>query len=160
MNRKNRLLIIGFLLLTATVGLAGRGTVGDRTKTAQAHTAPHGGLIQTVGSDGLELTFDDRDGKLTVYVLAGDATSHPIPATPMTVLIVPDDPSPLSASFEIQLQPMAQPGDPEGQSSRFVGGDARVLAGKRFSARVRTSLTGEPGETTFTVNGSTGSELR
>ena len=156
--KQSGLYFIGVLVL-ATTGYWAGVRAGDAhdlpSRGHHAHAAPHGGLVQTVGPNHLELVFDDRSGRFALYSLGrGAADAHPIPAMPLTVLVEPADPGGFSEPFEIELLPIAQEGDPRGFSSRFVGGGAELLTVDNFRATVLTSIAGRAQETTFSIDGS------
>lgn len=113
------------LVMTCLTGLQGCGksqapegdTAAANHEHAHDEAGPHNGHIIELGADGYhaELTHDDAEHRVGIYVLDGSAKSAaPIEAESVTIHVtVADKPS------EYVLPAVAQTGDPEGKTSYF-----------------------------------------
>jgi len=110
--------------------------------------------MKTVGRQHLELTFDDRNGVLTLYVLGNHGLAvHPIPAEPLAVRVESADGG--GFPFEVAFLPIPQDDDPLGFASRFVGSAGELLGLHRFDVTVQAPLAGQVRSITFGVDHST-----
>ncbi len=78
---------------------------------------PHGGHLVELGEEAYhaEVVFDEKAGKITVYILDSTAkTASPIDAKEITLKLAIAG---KTESFALAAVP--QPGDPQGKSSRF-----------------------------------------
>ena len=111
------------------------------------HTAPHGGTLVVLGDEfaHLELVLDPDEGKLSGYVLDGEAESPVRIEQPEIEIIIaaPDTAGNASAS-ELPLRLSAVynilTGEKEGDTSEFVVRSERLKSLKQFSA-VITAIT-------------------
>ena len=127
---------------------------GEQTTERHPPAPPHGGLLITVGRQRLELTFDERNGLLTLYVLGEHAlAAHPIPADPLAILIEPVDGD--GFPFEVKLLPLPQDDDGLGFTSRFVGSAGELHGLQRFEVTLQAPLAGQVQPVTFMVDHST-----
>ncbi|MBI4617962.1 MAG: hypothetical protein HY720_30420 [Planctomycetes bacterium] len=117
-----------------------------------SHIAPHGGLIKTIGSQHLELTFDKKNGTITLYVLKEkESLPHAIPARPVKIHVrirgegAPD-------LFEVELLPISQEGDPPGKSSRLVGSHERLEGVEEFETTIRIEVEGKTYRIVFQID--------
>jgi len=105
---------------------------------------PHHGHLIELGDEAYhaELTHDDATGKVTVYLLAGDATtSVPIAAESVTInLMLERKPK------QFTLLAVADEKDPAGQSSRFEVADEALheaLEAENAQGRLNVTIGGK-----------------
>jgi hypothetical protein len=106
-----------------------------------AHGAgPHGGAVADWGGGAyhVEFTVDHDKKEATVYVLGSDGhTAKPIKAEKITLSI--DDPA-----FQVDLAARPQDGEPDGESSRFVGKHENLGIVREFAGSITGELDGTP----------------
>jgi hypothetical protein len=139
-----RICCFAFAVLLALVPASAGGAPGHHHDEApHPEVAPHGGLLGVAGDHRLELTFDETNGLITVYVLGGSKLdSFPIPARPLKLEVEPAEPTGFDERLDLELRPIAQETDPAGHASRFVAGDAGLLGLERYRAEVTAELAG------------------
>jgi hypothetical protein len=109
-----------------------------------AEEGPHHGHLIEVGGGKYhaELTHDDTNKTITIYVLGGDAkTAVPIPEPEVILNLVAD-------GMPVQAKLAAAPleGEPAGQSSRFSLVDEKVLdliEGPKTTIRLNITIAGQ-----------------
>lgn len=101
---------------------------------------PHGGTVADWGGGTyhVEFTVDHDKKESAVYILGSDGKS-PSPIKADKVLLSVDDPA-----FEVEL--MAQPleGEPDGESSRFVGQHENLGIVREFAGTITGEVDGTP----------------
>ena len=123
------------------------GTVHKDSESEEGHShdnPPHGGTITVWGVEKyhLEFTVDHDKQEATVYILGDDVkTALPIATDEMTLAI--KDPS-----FQVVLTASPQEGDPDGQSSRFVGNHESL----RIVQEYEGAIFGKIGDTPYSGN--------
>jgi hypothetical protein len=87
-----------------------------------AHAAPHGGTLVELGDEfaHLELLFDTTEGRITIFVLDGEAETA-VRISDRTLAVVIDDVRSL-ANRPLELAPVASPltGEVAGDASEFA----------------------------------------
>ncbi len=98
------------------------------------HLAPHGGALQVLGEEfaHVELVFDPKSGRLTAFVLDGEAESPVRVAHPSIDLTVGGE--------KIELRAVASPltGETVGDTSQFEGASERLRGATQFDGVLRT----------------------
>jgi hypothetical protein len=136
----------------ASTTSASRGGVGeppsgeqDGLEHAHASEGPHGGtLIELGGSEAYhaELVHDDAAGTVTVHILDSSAKSDvAIDAAEITINVNRG-----GQRKQFKVAAAADPGDPAGQSSRFVSSDpelAEDLDHEGIEARLVINIDGK-----------------
>jgi hypothetical protein len=130
-------------LVLAAVALAGCGEKKPDAPAAPSHVhehhAPHGGALQALGDEfaHVELVLDAASGRLTAYVLDGEAEKPVRVAQPKLVLKLVD----LSGGpTTVELTAVANPltGETVGDTSQFEGGSDRLKGASTFSGTLET----------------------
>lgn len=109
---------------------------------AHEHKAPHGGTLVALGDHfaHLEIVFDAATGKLTAYVLDGEAEKAVRIKQAVLELAVtlPIKDGATGEQVTIKLQPVANEltGEKSGDTSQFEGQDDKLKGLKEFDARV------------------------
>jgi hypothetical protein len=107
---------------------------GDAVVTADAKSGPHGGIVQTVGADHLEIVSDGKE-EVRVYVL--DAALKPVPVESRTVKlgVVSDKPEVVVLAAE-----------PEGRfltgKWHVTGDPVRLTIAEHVDAKTKVVLVG------------------
>lgn len=141
------------ILLWLSIGLACRPTPERREPErmhpsataapapAHLHTAPRGGTLVEVGEEfaHVELVLDSAAGRLTAFVLDGEAEASVRIAQPAIALTVRTDDG---GSVPVELQAVSQPltGETQGDCSQFSG-VAPELVSNRVSSGSIAALT-------------------
>jgi len=126
--------------------LAALAACGDEKKPATAekppvheHHAPHKGALVELGDEAahVELTFDSASGKVTAYVLDGEAES-PVRIVQDALHLSLRTP----AAIELDLKAVANPltGEKVGDTSQFEGTSEKLVGATSF-AGVLTTIT-------------------
>ncbi len=101
------------------------------------HRAPHGGTLVEFGEEfaHLELVFEEGPGKITAYVLDGEA-EKPVKLPQMEFQIAVKGKSP---EFTVALKAVGNPltGEKEGETSQFEGQSDSLKGLRSFDATVR-----------------------
>jgi hypothetical protein len=102
-----------------------------------AHKAPHGGLLVELGEEfaHLELLLDAASGRLTVYVLDGEAEQAVRLAQKEIVIEIR---RPALGEVVLTAVASALTGESVGDSSQFVGQSPALKGAARFEASVRS----------------------
>ena len=105
------------------------------------HTAPHGGTLVVLGDEfaHLELVLDAGTGKLTAYVLDGEA-ENPIRLEQEEIEMKIGAGEKASATLKLKAVPSVLTGETAGDSSEFSVQSDRLKGIERFGA-VITSIT-------------------
>ena len=134
-RRCREALLVG--VLTVSASCAGEQPEAPRTApptssqtTAgtghEQHTPPHGGTLVELGDEigQVEFVRDRGEGRLTAYVLDGEAEQS-VRLTQPTIVIRLRDSAASGASFTLQPHPSALTGERVGDASEFALTDAR-----------------------------------
>jgi hypothetical protein len=103
---------------------------------------PHGGVLAEWGVEQYhtEVTVDRKEKRATVYLLDGTARkAAPIPAESITLTLTNVQPP-----VQVTLRADPQPGDPQGQASRFSGTHDRLGADTGLRGEVSGTVAGTP----------------
>ena len=113
----------------------------DHSVAGHGHgTGPHDGTVGDWGGGKfhVEFTVDHDQQQATVYVLGSDEkTATPIAAESIELSIV--DPA-----MQVTLAAQPQDGDPEGQSSRFVGTHEKLGVVQEYAGTITGVVDGTP----------------
>jgi hypothetical protein len=113
----------------------------DHSVEGHGHGAgPHDGTIVDWGGGKyhVEFTVDHEKQQATVYILGSDEkTPAPIDATSIELGI--KDPE-----MRLLLQASPQPGDTEGEASRFIGTDEKLGVVQEYSGTLTGVVSGTP----------------
>ncbi|QJW99437.1 hypothetical protein [Frigoriglobus tundricola] len=140
------LLVVPFVLI---VGCGTRPTSQRETAPVGAQPAahdhglegPHKGALAEWGAHDYhaEFTVDHAAKEATVYILDGDAkNAKPIAAKQLTVALAEQP------AVTFTLVPKAQPGDPTGTASRFVGTHEFLATKKALAGTISAQVDGKP----------------
>ncbi len=104
----------------------------DPAMAEHVHTAPHGGALNEVGEEAahVELVVDAEQGKLTAYLLDGEAEGPVLSAQPaITLELICDGAEEL---LQLDLSAVANPltGESVGRTSEFAAVDAALRDAK------------------------------
>lgn len=107
------------------------------------HTAPHGGTLVVFGDEfaHLELVLNPQEGKLTAYLLDGEA-ENPVRIKQkyieLKISIEEPDNQKGSLNFPLKLKAVANPltGETEGDTSEFTGQSDQLKSVTNFEAVV------------------------
>jgi hypothetical protein len=118
----------------------------DAAKDEHAHPTegPHHGSLIELGNEEYhaELLHDEKAGKVTIYVLDGEAKKTvPIPAKELTINLKHG-----GKGEQFKLAAAPDMGDPEGKSSRFMSEDkelAEDLDAEGAEARLVVEINGK-----------------
>lgn len=142
-------LTLGCAVVFATVGCTDKPTVGTQVfKDEHDHPehGPHKGAIAEWGDHDylLEFTVNHDTKETTVYVLDGKAKdAKPIPSKTLMLGLKQ------SPAVTITLEAKPQAGDPEGQSSVFVGKHDALGEKKEFAGTISGEVAGKKYSGTF-----------
>jgi len=103
---------------------------------AHEHKAPHGGTLVVLGVEfaHLELVLDARAGKLTAYVLDGEAEKFVrIEQKQIELRLRPEDKKEEPVLVTLKAVPNVLTGEKEGSTSQFEGEAAALRGATRFS---------------------------
>ena len=126
-------------LCCAVVGLSAVPVAADEDHHARhEHVAPHGGTLVVLGDEfvHLELLVDPETGKMTAYVLDGEAERGVrVRQSSLEIDIQPEE----GASFVVALAPVANvlTGEVEGHTSQFAGRSDRLKRMPHFQGEIR-----------------------
>jgi hypothetical protein len=136
----------------ATAGSARTEAATAHADSAHAHIAPHGGQVQSVGDNHFELVYENKPGRLVLYVLAENETvAAPISAREIP-LQVRDERTGDFQSFQLVTEPME--GEDDGKSSRFAAASDTLTRLENFTAVARVLVGGDSHRVSFQfVNG-------
>lgn len=127
----------------------GHGDEHNQEESESAHETPHGGIVKMIGDYHLELTYDEKNGEIAVYVLGSKETINvPIDAKPLKVRVKIEDSDELT---DIELRAVPLDGEPKGKSSRFVGSHYELVKVKSFDVTVQVSILGKVYQTRYQV---------
>ena len=135
--------MLSLMLMTALA--AGASAHGDGDSAAHdnghEHTAPHGGTLVVLGDElaHLELVLDAETGKLTAYVLDGEA-ENPIRLEQEEIEMKIGDGGKDYSTLKLKAVPNVLTGETAGDSSEFSVQSDRFKGIERFGA-VITSIT-------------------
>ena len=108
------------------------------THAHHEHTAPHGGTLVVLGEEfaHVEFVLDETTGKLTAYVLDGEA-EKPIRLTENTIGLKINrlNPEPTMA-LQLQAVPNVLTGETEGDTSQFEGQSDALVGATEFQAEI------------------------
>ena len=108
------------------------------THAHHEHTAPHGGTLVVLGEEfaHVEFVLDETTGKLTAYVLDGEA-EKPIRLTEETIGLKINRLDP-EQTMALQLQAVANvlTGETEGDTSQFEGQSEALVGTTEFQAEI------------------------
>jgi len=124
--------------------LAALASCGDEKKPAPAekppvheHQAPHKGALVELGDEAahVELTFDSATGKVTAYVLDGEA-ENPVRIVQDALHLSLRAP----AAIELDLSAVANPltGEKVGDTSQFEGTSEMLVGATSFAGALKT----------------------
>ncbi|MGL6075434.1 MAG: hypothetical protein ACRC8S_14865 [Fimbriiglobus sp.] len=100
--------------------------------------APHGGTIIEFGKYHAEFCVDHGKKQVTVYILSEDLKKNePIAAAKLLLSIK-------TPTFQTDLVPAPQEGDPKGKSSRFVATHDNFAKEQEFEGTVSGEIDGKP----------------
>lgn len=130
-------------LILMTVMVADAWAHGDAEPDADynghehEHTAPHGGTLVVLGDEfaHLELVLDAGTGKLTAYVLDGEA-ENPIRLEQEEIEIKIGDGEKDGVTLKLKAVPNVLTGETAGDSSEFSVQSDRLKGMERFGAVV------------------------
>ena len=108
------------------------------THAHHEHTAPHGGTLVVLGEEfaHVEFVLDETTGKLTAYVLDGEA-DKPIRLTEETIeLNVKRLNSEETMTLQLQAVPNVLTGETEGDTSQFEGQSEALVGATEFHAEI------------------------
>ena len=110
----------------------------DPAHEHHAHVAPHGGTLVVLGDEfaHLEVVVDSEQGRMTAYVLDGEAVRGiPLQRASLQIDVQPDS----GPAFEIALRPVENvlTGETRRKSSQFAGRSERLKGLRGFRAEVR-----------------------
>ncbi|TXT23481.1 MAG: hypothetical protein FD138_3234 [Planctomycetota bacterium] len=118
---------------------------GDGHDHASEHAhpehGPHGGDLVELGKEEFhaEVVHDEDSGKVTIYILDGEAKKAvPITATELTINVKHDG---KGEQFKVAAAP--QEGDGEGKASRFVSDDKELAEDIEHEARLVVEIDGK-----------------
>lgn len=103
------------------------------------HTAPHGGALLELGEhfSFLELVVDPATGRVTLYVLDGEAEKAVRVAHPnLTLTLI--EPAGITASLTLEARASTLTGETVGDSSEFVGVLEALKGANAVKARLAT----------------------
>jgi hypothetical protein len=115
--------------------------VRDHSVKGHAHGAgPHDGTIADWGGGKyhVEFTVDHEKQQATVYILGSDEKT-PTPIAAKSIELSIQEPE-----FQLMLQASPQEGDPEGQSSRFIGNHEQLGVVQEFAGTMTGVVDGTP----------------
>lgn len=109
----------------------------DGADAHHEHIAPHGGTLVVLGDElaHLELVLDPDTGRMTAYVLDGEATRGvPVQLSSLRIDVWPES----GARFEVALAPVENvlTGETRGNTSQFKGRSDRLEGLLRFRGEV------------------------
>ena len=109
------------------------------------HTAPHGGTLIVFGDEfaHLELVLDDEKGKITGYVLDGEA-ENPVRIEQEEIEIIVDRGSDNSKLVKLFAKSNILSGENAGDTSQFEGESPILKGAKKFNAVItKISIKGQ-----------------
>ena len=133
--------ILVFVLVLAGCGNEEPEKVHEERSEAHVHEAPHGGALHEIGDHfaNVELLFDSRQGKLTLFVLGSHAeTAVRIKQKSLAVEVeIPEKVQ--SENIQMALEARADPlsGETVGDSSVFAGASDKLKGLKTFLVEVK-----------------------
>jgi hypothetical protein len=135
--------IIMILALFTVITLFNIARGGEDQHGHHEHTAPHGGTLVVFGDEfaHLELVLDPEEGKLTAYVLDGEA-ENPVRIKQeyieLKISIKGPDNRKGGPNFPLKLKAVANPltGETEGDTSQFTGQSEHLKDVTNFEAVV------------------------
>jgi hypothetical protein len=152
-------LLGGSAALAATIGLAGCNGAGQdyhpvpkgvkvQDVPHEHEHGPHGGHLVELGEEEYhaEVVFDQKDAKLTVYILDSTAkTPTPIDGKEITLKLAID-----GKTEPFALAAVPQSSDPQGKSSRFeLAGNADVKSHIKDEEDLKGSVSATIGGKSF-----------
>ena len=108
------------------------------THAHHEHTAPHGGTLVVLGEEfaHVEFVLDETTGKLTAYILDGEA-EKPIRLTEKTIgLTINQLNSEQTMALQLQAVPNVLTGETEGDTSQFEGQSDALVGTTEFQAEI------------------------
>ena len=108
------------------------------THAHHEHTAPHGGTLVVLGEEfaHVEFVLDETTGKLTAYVLDGEA-EKPVRLTEETIgLKINRLDSEQTVTLQLQAVPNILTGETEGDTSQFEGQLDALVGATEFQAEI------------------------
>jgi len=108
------------------------------THTHHEHTAPHGGTLVVLGEEfaHVEFVLEETTGKLTAYVLDGEA-ENPVRLTEKTIeLKINRLNSEQTMALQLQAVPNVLTGETEGDTSQFEGQLDALVGTTEFQAEI------------------------
>jgi hypothetical protein len=128
---------VGALVWAAIWGLTPAKSAAVHEETAHAHRSGHGGQIEVVGDHHVEALLQ-KGGRLWVYTLGRQETElAPISAPALSAEAQVGEELDF-VPFQLQAQP--HPGEPAGQSSRFLGTLPPALIGRPMALTLTVPL--------------------
>ena len=140
-----RLAVFGLTLAVSACG-GGSGAPAAGLATAHEHTAPHNGQPVALGEEfaHVELVLDRNAGRLTAYVLDGEAEQPVRVAQPALTLFCPVSPGTADWSLHLMAVPSVLTGERSGDTSEFAASGAELRVIQRLDCRLlRLTVRGE-----------------
>ena len=130
--RTNGLLAFGLVAALAACGE--KATAPASAPSLHEHRAPHGGALQVLGDETahVELVLDTVSGRLTAYVLDGEAEKPVRIAQPSLRLAVN------GAALELTAVESVLTGEKRGETSQFEGTSRMLVGVKSFDGTLET----------------------
>ncbi len=140
----SRVALLGLVgaVTAGSVLMLSASRTGARAHDAKehAHSSRHGGAIQAIGNHHVEAVLE-KGGRLRVYLLGKDEAQLTPAPLPEVVAQVQGDDEVESAPVTLSADP--QPGDPNGQSSSFLGQLPESLVGAPVTVAMTLPLEGK-----------------
>lgn len=137
-DKGNRTVPLVVLVLLAALAWAGVRGSSIGAPARRAHQVALGRNVQPAGSHRIEANVE-RGGRVRVFVLGKrDTDLFAIPASLLQAEVRPGD----EDIVDVALRAQAQPGDPPGRSSQFVGTLPPHIAGRSLHLAVTVPLEG------------------
>jgi hypothetical protein len=141
-NRRSeaRQLAGGVTLLALALAACGEKPAGPAGEPpAHVHHAPHGGALEVLGDEAahVELVLDAKEGRLTAYVLDGEAEKPVRIAQTSLRLTLRDLPG---GGATVDLAAVANPltGETAGDTSQFAGASPSLRRAAKFDGVLAT----------------------
>jgi hypothetical protein len=133
------------LLTLAVVGAASIGGCGDDKPdavgkpAAHVHHAPHGGALEVLGDEAahVELVLDQTTGKLTGYVLDGEA-EKPVRIAQEVLRLKISGLAGGDATVELKAVGSVLTGEKPGDTSQFEGESDKLKGATKFGGTLET----------------------
>ncbi len=125
-------------LVCVAAALSATPVAADGADAHHEHAAPHGGTLVVFGEEfaHLELILDPETGKMTAYVLDGEAERGvAVQQASLGIDVQPEG----VERFEVALKPVANvlTGETPGNTSQFAGRSERLKGLAHFRGEIR-----------------------